>query len=111
MKEPLHSQLSGKAGARIARADQEAEGQHVRVEWIENVQLQPGGEAPILVLQFAVGLEWQDAVAIDDECIVEQEESEQAARLELTDFWTGYQHEERALPGVGVKRVLIEAEG
>src|SRR5262249_56759846 len=83
-------------------------GTDVRMQWVENVELNPGRESPVFVLQLAVGQDWEDAVPVHDEGIVVQGQGDQTAALEVTDFGADDGPHQGRLPGVGVEGVLIE---
>src|SRR5262249_26031666 len=54
-------------GPCVSRSSQVAERQHGRVERVEDVRLQAGGEAPVVVLELGVCLKGQEAPQILDQ--------------------------------------------
>src|SRR5206468_1683469 len=107
MEKPLDACLCAK-GAGVPRGAQIAERQNVRVQWIENVQLQPGGKAPVVVFQLRVRLDGQKAPQVFNERAVVEIRDDHGAGLKGTDFGTRDQEEQRGLPTRRVKRVLMK---
>src|SRR5262249_11403501 len=83
-------------------------GTDVRMQWVENVELNPGRESPVFVLQLAVGQDGEDAVPVDDEGVVVQGQGDQTAALEVADFGADDGTQQGRLSGVGVEGGLLE---
>ena len=107
----LHAELAAEIVAGISGAQQHREGQHVWDVGTENIELQAGCEPPILVLQVAVGQQWQDAITVDDERVVVERKHRQSAGLQPADFRPREHRAKRALPGVDIDGIGVEAEG
>ncbi|MFL5246170.1 MAG: hypothetical protein ACJ8FY_29220 [Gemmataceae bacterium] len=72
--------------------------------------MQPGREAPVIVLELGVGLNREKAVAIDNEGVVEESQDDHPAGVEVKKLGAGHHAKECGSAGVGVKRVLVETE-
>ncbi len=97
--------------ASVSSGEHRCERNRCRLSRIENVVLQACGKSPIVVLQFAKCVVWQESVAVPSERVVCYERNKRCRRRETVGLWTDERCPNIGLPTVDIERVRIETKG
>src|SRR5262249_18706441 len=87
-------------GPGVSRSPQHDDRQYGRVQRVEDVQLQAGGEAPVVVLELGVGLKGQEAPQVLDEGAAVEIRDDDGTRLKAADLRAQHECRQRRLAGV-----------